>query len=434
MILTLASIALAARLEPDFQISLGDGVPPLCLSSVPSAGKPAKPVRVAITAVREALTTGSLEGADAALATAPAHPAVDVHRAAVLAIRAIIGEAEPGPAAAVWRELRAAHPEDVCVARTAAVVGIIGDDAALSTEAVDAIVARAPTDPRAALTAGMVLMNLDPPRAAKVLDQASAANPKEAELAAFAGVALLESGGDVARAIDRLGVAERAGLPVGSYLREALLRTHNLANYLAHVSLPGPLGALATAPDPAAAYAAWIGVDTGKKPWVTIDTSVGPLECELFPDRAPATVASFVGLARGTLPWTAPGAAAPHTAPLFPGTVFHRVIPGFMVQGGDPVGTGSGGPGYELPNETWPDLTFDRPGRLAMANAGPDTNGSQFFITEQATPHLNGNYTIFGQCSDATVAVVKQMAALPRNEQDRPDTPPVIQAIRIDGR
>ena len=108
-------------------------------------------------------------------------------------------------------------------------------------------------------------------------------------------------------------------------------------------------------------------------------------------------MASFVGLARGTLPWTAPGAAAPHTAPLFPGTVFHRVIPGFMVQGGDPVGTGSGGPGYELPNETWPDLTFDRPGRLAMANAGPDTNGSQFFITTVVTSWLDGKHVVFGK-------------------------------------
>jgi peptidyl-prolyl cis-trans isomerase A (cyclophilin A) len=121
-----------------------------------------------------------------------------------------------------------------------------------------------------------------------------------------------------------------------------------------------------------------------------------------------------------------------HGVPLYDNTVFHRVIPEFMIQGGDPAGNGSGDPGYEFKNETWPDLRFDQPGRLAYANRGPDTNGSQFFITEVPTGFLDGKYTIFGQCDDASVELVKKIARQPRDERDRPNTPVVIKHIRID--
>lgn len=153
---------------------------------------------------------------------------------------------------------------------------------------------------------------------------------------------------------------------------------------------------------------------TTQPPTAIIHTSAGDLKCELFPDKAPKTVANFVGLATGTKEWTDPATGKKmRNRPLFDGVIFHRVIPGFMIQGGDPTGTGSGGPGYQFENETAPDLLYDHAGRLAMANAGPNTNGSQFFITEQPTPFLNGGYTIFGQCDNDAVALVKKIAQGP---------------------
>ncbi len=168
-------------------------------------------------------------------------------------------------------------------------------------------------------------------------------------------------------------------------------------------------------------------------PTAVIETTVGTMTCTLFPDKAPIGVANFIGLATGTKDWTNPASgAAKHGVPLYNGTIFHRVIPNFMIQGGDPKGDGTGDPGYKFKNEISSDLPFDRPGRLAYANSGPDTNGSQFFITEVATPHLNGNYTLFGQCDDVTVALVKQIARMARDpSNDRPFRPVKIIKIAI---
>lgn len=168
-------------------------------------------------------------------------------------------------------------------------------------------------------------------------------------------------------------------------------------------------------------------------PTAVIDTTVGKMNCTLFPEKAPIGVANFIGLANGTRDWKNPvSGAKKHGVPLYDGTIFHRVIPDFMIQGGDPAGNGSGDPGYEFKNEVSSDLMFDRPGRLAYANSGPNTNGSQFFITEVATPHLNGSYTIFGQCDDATVALVKQIARMARDPQnDKPFRPVKIIHISI---
>jgi peptidyl-prolyl cis-trans isomerase A (cyclophilin A) len=154
-------------------------------------------------------------------------------------------------------------------------------------------------------------------------------------------------------------------------------------------------------------------VHVSTKPIAIIKTTVGNLTCTLFPDKAPVGVANFIGLASGTKDWKNPVSGVnKHGVPLYDGTIFHRVIPDFMIQGGDPAGNGQGDPGYKFKNETSPDLLFDQPGRLAYANAGPGTNGSQFFITEVATPHLNGGYTIFGQCDEASVVLVKQIARM----------------------
>ena len=164
--------------------------------------------------------------------------------------------------------------------------------------------------------------------------------------------------------------------------------------------------------------------------YATINTSMGPIVCKLFEKEAPLTVANFTGLARGTREWTDPKTGEKVKRPLYNGTIFHRVIPGFMVQGGDPLGTGMGDPGYKFRDEFSPDLKFDQPGRLAMANSGPNTNGSQFFITEVPTPHLSNLHTIFGQVVDGQ-ALVTQIANLPRDRSDKPRTPVVIKSIQI---
>jgi peptidyl-prolyl cis-trans isomerase A (cyclophilin A) len=152
------------------------------------------------------------------------------------------------------------------------------------------------------------------------------------------------------------------------------------------------------------------------EPTAIIHTTAGDLHCTLFPKVAPIGVENFIGLAEGTKDWTSPVShAKKHGVPLYDGTIFHRVIPSFMIQGGDPKGDGTGDPGYKFKNETLPTVKFDRPGRLAYANAGPNTNGSQFFITEVPYPSLNGGYTIFGQCDDAAVELVKKIARMATN-------------------
>jgi peptidyl-prolyl cis-trans isomerase A (cyclophilin A) len=167
-------------------------------------------------------------------------------------------------------------------------------------------------------------------------------------------------------------------------------------------------------------------------PFVVMDTSMGRITCQFFEKQAPNAVANFIGLAEGTKDWTDPVTKkVMHHKPLYDGTTFHRVIPEFMIQGGDPTGTGTGDPGYTFDDEFNPDLSFDRPGRLAMANSGPNTNGSQFFITEQAYPSLDMHYTLFGQCDDPSVNVVKTIARVPRDDNDKPLTPVTLDKVTI---
>jgi peptidyl-prolyl cis-trans isomerase A (cyclophilin A) len=188
----------------------------------------------------------------------------------------------------------------------------------------------------------------------------------------------------------------------------------------------------AAKPAPAAKPPVHHAAATGK-PTAIIETSVGTLTCTLFPDKAPIGVENFIGLAKGTKDWKNPvSGSTKHGVPLYDGTIFHRVIPNFMIQGGDPAGNGTGDPGYKFKNEVSSDLLFDKPGRLAYANSGPDTNGSQFFITEVAVPHLNGNYTIFGQCDEASVALVKVIAHKATDpSNDKPFRPVKIVHIKI---
>ncbi|WP_347942988.1 peptidylprolyl isomerase [Sphaerisporangium sp. TRM90804] len=163
-------------------------------------------------------------------------------------------------------------------------------------------------------------------------------------------------------------------------------------------------------------------------------TTLGDIKLRLFPDHAPKTVRNFVELAEGTREWTHPETGTKSTDRLYDGTIFHRVIQGFMIQGGDPLGQGIGGPGYDFDDEIHPELSFNRPYLLAMANAGKrfgrGTNGSQFFITVVPTPHLNGNHTIFGEViegADVVDAIVKTPT-----RQERPVTDVVLQEVVIE--
>jgi peptidyl-prolyl cis-trans isomerase A (cyclophilin A) len=154
--------------------------------------------------------------------------------------------------------------------------------------------------------------------------------------------------------------------------------------------------------------------------------------CRLFPEDAPKTVANFVGLATGTKAWTDPKTHAQKHTPLYSGTEFHRVIPDFMIQGGDPAGNGMGGPGYRFEDETKNSPhKFDTPGKLAMANSGPNTNGSQFFLTVAATPWLTGKHTIFGEVVEGQNIVTK-ISLVPRGGQDKPHKPVVLESVVIE--
>jgi peptidyl-prolyl cis-trans isomerase A (cyclophilin A) len=163
----------------------------------------------------------------------------------------------------------------------------------------------------------------------------------------------------------------------------------------------------------------------------TFDTSEGSFTVELLAEHAPATVENFVGLATGSREWTDPRDGRRRTEPLYDGTVFHRVIDGFMIQGGDPLGTGTGGPGYHFDDEVRPGApSFDRPGLLAMANAGPNTNCSQFFVTVAPTAWLTGRHTIFGEVTDG-YDVVERIARVQTGPGDRPAKDVVLERVRV---
>lgn len=169
--------------------------------------------------------------------------------------------------------------------------------------------------------------------------------------------------------------------------------------------------------------------------YATLQTNHGDVVIQLFPDHAPKTVENFVGLAEGKKEWVDPTTGAKTSDAFYDGLVFHRIIPGFMIQGGCPRGDGRGGPGYAFKDEFHPDLTFDRPYLLAMANSGPNTNGSQFFLTVGPTPHLNNMHTIFGEVTDqASRGVVDTIAAVRTGRGDRPVEPVVISHVEIERR
>ncbi len=171
----------------------------------------------------------------------------------------------------------------------------------------------------------------------------------------------------------------------------------------------------------------------GTKVTATLHTSQGDIRITLFPDHAPKTVANFVGLAEGTKDYSEANARGEATGPFYDGAVFHRVIAGFMLQGGDPTGTGRGGPGYKFADEFHPELQFNKPYLLAMANSGPNSNGSQFFVTVAPTTWLNFKHTIFGEVADQdSINVVNAIGNLPTGAGDRPVTDVVIEKVSIE--
>ena len=163
-----------------------------------------------------------------------------------------------------------------------------------------------------------------------------------------------------------------------------------------------------------------------------LHTNHGDITVELFGNHAPKTVANFTGLAEGSIDYSSENAAGTTSGPFYDGSIFHRIIKGFMIQGGDPTGTGMGGPGYKFEDEFHPELRFDRAYLLAVANAGPGTNGSQFFITVAPTPHLNNHHTIFGEVTDeASRKVVDEISAVATDRRDRPKEDVVIESIEV---
>lgn len=195
---------------------------------------------------------------------------------------------------------------------------------------------------------------------------------------------------------------------------------------------PSPAQVVDAGPDPTGGNFtladATAGMTSRGPLFATIKTSLGDLRCKLFDDKAPIAVANFVGLARGERPWKDPKTGGWVKRPAYDGTTFHRVIKGFMIQGGDPTGTGRGEPGFTFPDEMW-GAKHDKPGLLCMANRGPNTNGMQFFITDAKTPHIDRSYTIFGECSP--VDTVHTLASVPTGALDRPMQPLEIRTVEI---
>lgn len=169
------------------------------------------------------------------------------------------------------------------------------------------------------------------------------------------------------------------------------------------------------------------GLPPGKEILASIETSMGTLECKLWDDKAPITVANFVGLARGVRPWKTPEGKW-EKKPAYDGTIFHRIVKGFMIQGGDAKKNGTGEPGYVIPDEVWDDASHDKAGLICMANRGPNTNGAQFFITDAATPFLDNGYTIFGECGPEEL--IHKLASV-EVTGEKPKTPPDIKKITI---
>ena len=432
--LPLTSFALAAPSVPAATLLARAEPPGLCLSSVPSAGALPRPLREPFTT---AATTLANLGPDPKvigqwwttyeplLVDLPGHPALEGLRATVDALRS--PTVAPGPFVA----LADAFPKDPCLSASAAAVTFAAGD----RDAARTYVGRAwipmPTADLAYMLGEMALASGETGRVSGLLAAGFALDPDHAGLRRLRAALTLQAGGSAAE--DLAFLQQQGDRSLDPMLMMAHYEENRMDDYLRlAVQVSPPLGLLPdpTVPSPLATLRAALGSTDPTDPVrVVLDTSEGSIPCTLFLDQAPYTVAMFAGFATGAQPWRQED-GTPGEGPLYHDVRVHRVIPGFMIQTGDPRGDGTGGPGFKFHDEVRPDLRFDRPGRLAMANAGPGTNGSQFFVTEGPTPHLDGKHTIFGQCE--ALGVVSAIARLPRDSRDQPNAPVVLRAVRLE--
>jgi peptidyl-prolyl cis-trans isomerase A (cyclophilin A) len=414
--LALAGKAPAALSAPVW-IDGGELAPRVCVSFFPDKRFKADEA-AEWQAIRAAVETDELETAIAAASTLRRHPALRTLKAA----RYLAGR---GVAIDLTRELER-YPDDGCLRVMAAAMALKESDARGVKRHLDAALRLLPDNQDVAAMA--VLMGGDDWRSRA--EEAIAANPDDPRLR-YTVAQLAETKGDLQLAVDNYAAVYASGnLSVGEKLSTLALRAGDPEAYLRVVAPTHPVQVegVSDAADPGAAFFDWLGVAPGETLPIVIETSAADLHCVLDPSNAPMTVMNFVGLARGDISWTENG--VPVDRPLYDGTVFHRVIPDFMIQGGDPEGTGRGSPGYRFADEPAPMAAFDRPGLLAMANSGKDTNGSQFFITEVPTPHLSGKHTIFGVCDADAVRQVRRIARVDTDSVGRPDEDVVLHRIR----
>lgn len=395
----------------------------LCLSAVPTAGPLPQDDRERLSAVFAAFRAGNVADALPHLQEAGEHPAM-------LHARALAGLLDGDETSLdTLVSLSAGNPSDVCLAVTGALASAGKGD--LGQAAADVQRARqlAPTEPNVALLSWFMQLE-DPALLAPLLAEVAATNPS----AAYAvGLQRFEQGDascvDLLRSAADGGLADALGPLLFAY--RSFHRTGDYLKLASELELLRDGGRIAKSSDPVAEYAAELSLPVGGSIQATFRTSMGDFSCRLLHDIAPVTVANFVGLARGTFPWTDPRDNALKSTPLYDGTVFHRVIPEFMIQGGDPLGVGTGDAGYRFHDEVDETVRFDKPGRLAMANAGPNTNGSQFFVTEVPLPHLDGRYTIFGDCGEEAAALVARIARVPADDDDKPSEPVTLEHVEI---
>jgi cyclophilin family peptidyl-prolyl cis-trans isomerase len=407
-------------------VPLAVNLPRICVSQVPAAGKlPDK--GSAWTAGVAALQSGDTELAAAKLQGD--HPGFGSARAA---LDLASGRTEDGRTA--LRDLANAWPDDACLQQAAGLAYFQSGKLKSGNGFVKAAVRLDPTQPDNHLLDGLTRAwqgdRDGANRAYRATLTRSPHHPLASALLGRDAVAI----GDAAGAIPYLEDALAGGLDVADQLPPAYFAAGHLNDYLRVASAAGwPLGdagALATAADPEAALGELLGV-VDDQLMVELVTSMGTLTCELFWRDTPVTVANFVGLARGTQPWTDPTTKEPGVGSLYNGSVMHRVIPDFMVQMGDPTGTGSGDPGYRFADEFVSSIRFDKGGMLGMANNGANRNGSQFFVTEKAVPHLDGKHTIFGECSKESLGVVKAIARVQTRGMDKPVIDVVLETVRV---